>query len=203
MLVSKLYFENLTGGHTWESQGRIVGLEPPILEKQRILNLLLVCWCLVQSFALCMNHVCWHGFVLFSLNSTFDGILVFPLSNCWWENVLFVVPPNNEVSYLPLLGVTYLIWLSWWWNFANINVLLERYRVIVGSLKPSSIVFCMPQDPPGRAGKHCWGGRMDRWMDGWMGGYSALQKYSPPLNFSTFCHILTTDVNVLYWDFMW
>ena len=33
--------------------------------------------------------------------------------------------------------------------------------------------------------------------------YSALQKYSPPLNFSTFCHILTTNVNVFYWDFMW
>ena len=33
--------------------------------------------------------------------------------------------------------------------------------------------------------------------------YSALQKYSPPLNFATFCHILTTNVHVFYWDFMW
>ena len=33
--------------------------------------------------------------------------------------------------------------------------------------------------------------------------YSALKKYSPPLNVSTFCHVLTTNVNVFYWDFMW
>ena len=30
-----------------------------------------------------------------------------------------------------------------------------------------------------------------------------LEKYSNPLNCSTFCHIPTTNVNVFYWDFMW
>ena len=29
-----------------------------------------------------------------------------------------------------------------------------------------------------------------------------LQKYSPPLNFSTFCHVLTTNINVFCWDFI-
>ena len=26
---------------------------------------------------------------------------------------------------------------------------------------------------------------------------------APPLKFSTFCHVLATNVNVFYWDFMW
>ena len=35
------------------------------------------------------------------------------------------------------------------------------------------------------------------------GTYSGLQNYSPSLNFYTFCHILTTHVNVFYSDFIW
>ena len=33
--------------------------------------------------------------------------------------------------------------------------------------------------------------------------YSGLQKYSYPLNFSTFCHVTATNINRFYWNFMW
>ncbi len=32
--------------------------------------------------------------------------------------------------------------------------------------------------------------------------YSALHKYSSPLNFPTFCHVTPTKLNVFYWGFM-